>query len=80
MERVTGAAVHYALPDRFGFGIMYTHHKWRIGGGSSRTFAVLYGVGGAIRQVWEGAGHRWVYGGVDYVCGATSERTMEENA
>lgn len=20
------------VADRFGFGIMYTHHKWRIGG------------------------------------------------
>lgn len=45
-----GAAVHYALPDRFGFGIMYTHHKWRIGGGSSRTFAGRYGRGRGIGE------------------------------
>lgn len=71
MERVAGAAVHYALPDRFGFGIMYTHHKWRIGGGSSRTFAGRYGRGRGIGE----------FMAASIMCvGATSERTMEENA
>lgn len=62
--------MHYAFADRFGFGIMYTHHKWRIGGRyeSRRVGHICRGSAGSGEGQW-GRGIGECYGG--------HERTMK---